>query len=156
MGGPPFLDAGVLEARRNAAENAGDAAVWPDPRPAVLEFARFLGRRGIRLVLFPVPDKASLQPLELHGRSRDVGGRRSGTQPELRLDSTAELERAGVFVFDPAPAALHAGDAAVLHAAGHPLDAGLDGDRVGAAGADSWWRAGWSPRGPRLASNAAS
>jgi len=109
VGGPPFLDGGVLEARRNAAENAGDAAVWPDPRPAVLDFAHFLGRRGIRLVLFPVPDKASLQPLELHGRARDVAGAAPARNPSFaRL--TAELEGAGVLVFDPSPSALHAGD----------------------------------------------
>src|SRR6185369_8591532 len=61
VGGPPFLDPEVQVARRSAAETAGDPPVAADPRPAVLDFARFLARRGVRLVLFPVPDKASLQ-----------------------------------------------------------------------------------------------
>ena len=43
LGGPPFLDPDVLAAR---ARSAGDAPVSPDPRPAVLDFARFLGARG--------------------------------------------------------------------------------------------------------------
>jgi hypothetical protein len=106
LGGPPFLDPAVLEARRSAAEGAGDSPVSPDPRPAVLAFARFLGARGIRLVLFPVPDKAALQPVELHGRARDGNGVAPARNPDaLRL--AAELAAAGVLVFDPTPPMLH-------------------------------------------------
>lgn len=108
VGGPPFLDPEVIAARRSAAETAGDPPLSPDPRPAVLDFARFLGRRGIRLVLFPVPDKASLQPLELHGRTRDGGGAPARNPDFSRL--AAELSAAGVLVFDPSPAALRPGD----------------------------------------------
>ena len=108
LGGPPFLDPVVLEARRSAAEGAGDAPVSPDPRPAVIEFARFLEARGIRLVLFPVPDKASLQPVELHGRTRDASVAPARNPDAARL--AAELGNAGVLVFDPTPAALHPGD----------------------------------------------
>jgi alginate O-acetyltransferase complex protein AlgJ len=110
VGGPAFLDRDVLEARRSAAESAGDPPLAPDPRPAVLDFARFLGRRGIRLVVFPVPDKASLQPLELHGRARDAAGAAPARNPAAPRFA-AELAAAGVLVFDPTPAALRAGDA---------------------------------------------
>src|SRR3954466_1076238 len=109
LGGPPFLDPTVLEARRSAAEGAGNAAVSPDPRPAVIEFARFLATRGIRLVMFPVPDKASLQPAELHGRARDASGPPARNPDAGRL--AAELAAAGVLVFDPTPAALRPGEA---------------------------------------------
>ena len=91
VGGPPFLDPEVQAARRLAAETAGDPTVSPDPRPAILDFARFLAGRGIRLVVFPVPDKASLQPLELHGRARDVG--RPARNPDAARFA-AELEAA--------------------------------------------------------------
>jgi hypothetical protein len=100
LGGPPFLDPAVLEARRSAA----DPPVSPDPRPAILDFARFLGARGIRLVLFPVPDKAALQPIELHGRARDGVGAPARNPDALRL--AAELAAADVLVFDPTPPAL--------------------------------------------------
>ena len=36
--------------------------VSPDPRPAMLDFATLCARAGSALVLFPVPDKAALQP----------------------------------------------------------------------------------------------
>jgi hypothetical protein len=108
VGGPPFLDPEVLESRRSAADTAGDPPLSPDPRPAVLDFARFLGQRGVRLVVFPVPDKVSLQPLELHGRARDGGGAAPARNPSA-AKFAAELEAAGVAVFDPTPAALTAG-----------------------------------------------
>jgi alginate O-acetyltransferase complex protein AlgJ len=109
VGGPPFLDVGVLRARREAAVAAGDPPIEPDPRPAILDFARFLAGRGIRLVLFPVPDKASLQPVELHGRARDAQGAPARNPDLPRLE--AELAAAGVLVFDPTPAALRRGEA---------------------------------------------
>ncbi|HVY39584.1 MAG TPA: hypothetical protein VHM31_16710 [Polyangia bacterium] len=109
VAGRPFLDADVLAARRAAGEGSGEAAVSPDPRPAILAFASYLGGRGIRLVLFPVPDKASLQPLELHGRARDVSGVPPAHNPD-RPRLFAELEAAGVRVFDPTPAVLRPGE----------------------------------------------
>jgi len=110
VGGPPFLDAAVLEAREKAALLAGDPPLSADPRPAILEFARFLASRGIRLVLFPVPDKASLQPVELHGRARDLDGLAPARNPDgPRLG--AELAAGGVLVFDPAPRVLRTGQA---------------------------------------------
>jgi alginate O-acetyltransferase complex protein AlgJ len=109
VGGPPFLAPHVLAARRSGAETAGDPPLSPDPRPAILDFARFLTTRGARLVLFPVPDKASLQPVQLHGRTRDVQNVPPAHNPDKpRL--AAELEAAGVLVFDPTPARLSPAD----------------------------------------------
>ena len=107
VGGPPFLDPEVQAARRLAAETAGDPTVSPDPRPAILDFARFLAGRGIRLVVFPVPDKASLQPLELHGRRATTSAGRRATP--TRRDSRPSSRRPGVLVFDPTPDALEPG-----------------------------------------------
>lgn len=104
VGGPGFLDPGIIGSRRKAALDAGDAEIFPDPRPAVLDFARYLGRRGIALVLFPVPDKGTLQPRELHGRASGASG-----PPPRNPDAdrfAAEMRAAGVTVFDPTPAQL--------------------------------------------------
>ncbi len=60
VGGPGFLDAALLESKAKTARDAGGAALYPDPRPAILAFGRYLADRGIKLVLFPVPDKAGL------------------------------------------------------------------------------------------------
>lgn len=109
VGGPPFLDPDVLAARRSGAQAAGDPSLSPDPRPAILAFARFLSGRGARLVLFPVPDKVSLQPVQLHGRTRDVQNVPPAHNPDApRL--AAELESAGVLVFDPSPPQLSPAD----------------------------------------------
>lgn len=101
VGGPGFLDPGIQREREKAALDAGDPPMFPDPRPAILQFAHFLARRGIPLVIVPVPDKASLQPHQLHGRD-DGGAREPGRNPDAdRLAS--ELRAAGVLVFDPTP-----------------------------------------------------
>jgi alginate O-acetyltransferase complex protein AlgJ len=99
VGGPPLLDEDFIEGRERAAIEAGEPPVAADPRPAILDFARFLGTRGIKLVLFPVPDKAALQPRELHGRG-DGGAPQNPDWPRF----VAELRAAGVAVFEPKPA----------------------------------------------------
>jgi hypothetical protein len=109
VGAPGFLDAGIIAARQKDALDAGEPALHADPRPAILEFARFLGTRGIRLVVFPVPDKASLQPLELHGRRRDADTAPARNPDADKLRTT--LERAGVLVFDPTPPLLRSNEA---------------------------------------------
>jgi SGNH hydrolase-like domain, acetyltransferase AlgX len=101
VGGPGFLDPATMASRTKTALDAGDGPLSPDPRPAIFDFGRFLGGRGIKLVLFPVPDKASLQPIELHGRVRDLGQPPAHNPDAPRL--VAELEDAGILVFDPAP-----------------------------------------------------
>ena len=106
VGGPGFLDDGIIGSRRKAALDAGDAEVFPDPRPAVLAFARYLKARGIKLILFPVPDKSSLQPHELHGRGIAASGA-PPKNPDTERFAT-EMRAAGVIVFDATPARLEA------------------------------------------------
>ena len=75
----------------------------PDPRPAVRQMSQALAARGIRLVLFPVPDKATMQPLQLHGR-KPRGGERADRLPAAGNRDfdrfVAEMRAAGVLVFD--------------------------------------------------------
>lgn len=104
VGGPGFLDREILAVRRKAALDAGEQAVFPDPRPAVLDFARYLASRGIKLVLFPVPDKVSLQPYQLHGRAAGAAGA-APRNPDADRFAT-EMRAAGVTVFDPTPSRL--------------------------------------------------
>jgi hypothetical protein len=111
LAGPSFLDRDAqrtreLDARQADATSATSAttALQADPLPAILAFQRMLAQRGIRLVLFPVPDKTMLQPLQLHGRG-------SGTAaPVARNPGWSEfverLREQGVPVFDAAPAQL--------------------------------------------------
>jgi hypothetical protein len=103
VAGPGFLDPAGQRVRQQAALDDGEA-VTPDARPAVLAFDRALAARGIRLVLFPVPDKAALQPAELHGRGQTLG-----LNPDYPR-FLAELRAAGVLVFDPTPQRLTPGE----------------------------------------------
>lgn len=120
VGGPGFLDPAILESRARAARDAGAPPLHPDPRPAILDLSAFLASRGIRLVLFPVPDKAGLQPSQLHGRGRFApqpsgggAGLGGGQVPGRNIDQprfASELEAAGILVFDPIPERLAAGE----------------------------------------------
>lgn len=71
-----------------------------DPLPAILDFKRQLDRRGVTLVLVPVPPKPSVHPEKLIPR---------GASPAAPLTNPAyprfveRLRQAGVLVFDPAP-----------------------------------------------------
>jgi alginate O-acetyltransferase complex protein AlgJ len=104
LAGPGLLDPEQQRLRLVAAQEADEPAPSPDPRPAILAFHEALGRRGIRLIVLPVPDKAALQPAQLHGRATvDVATNRD--YPRL----LAELRAHGVLVFDPAPARLEPG-----------------------------------------------
>lgn len=110
VGGPGLLDDQILAARRKTGDGVdrGSTPPEPDPRPAILAFQRFLAARGIALVIFPVPDKAALQPVELHGRAGAVRAQAPAQNPDFaRL--VAELRRAGVLVFDPTPGSLDPG-----------------------------------------------
>ena len=105
VGGPPFLDPEIMEARVRASLEAGDPPVSPDPRKAVIAFAQALAKRGIKLVLFPVPDKAMLQPWELHGRGGMFADRPVPHNPSYE-QFVRDVSAAGVAVFDPTPVAL--------------------------------------------------
>jgi alginate O-acetyltransferase complex protein AlgJ len=104
VGGPGFLSADVQRVRERASVEDGDKPVSADPRPAIFAFAKALSERGIKLLLFPVPDKAMLQPLELHGRGegRDLP---VGNNPDWHR-FTEEMAAGGVAVFDASPTRL--------------------------------------------------
>ena len=94
--GPGFLNTATQKGREKSALDAGEDAIVADPRPAILAFHRELARRGIRLVLMPLPDKAALQAEQLHGRGRPV------VAPDnVDFDRfLTELREQGVAVFD--------------------------------------------------------
>jgi hypothetical protein len=105
LASPGFLNPDLMALRERAAKDAGEAEVVADPRPAIFAFHAMLKSRGIELVLFPVPDKAMLQPRELHGRvgnDRGTPVARSRDWPRL----ADELRQRGVRIFDPTPATL--------------------------------------------------
>jgi alginate O-acetyltransferase complex protein AlgJ len=107
LAGPGFLDADFIASREKAARDAAEPALHADPRPAIFAFAEALAKRNIRLVLFPVPDKAMLQPRELHGRGGDGAVARNRDFARF----LAELRQKNVLVFDPVEAPLR-GDGA--------------------------------------------
>ena len=108
LANPGFLEPELIAFRERAAHDAGDVLV-ADPRPAILDFHAELAKRGIVLVLFPVPDKAMLQPGQLHGRVE-----RDRPTPTARSRDWAplvtELKRRGVLIFDPTPEQIAPGD----------------------------------------------
>jgi alginate O-acetyltransferase complex protein AlgJ len=109
VAGPSFLDPDVIRSREKEVIDDDAAAEHADPRPAVFALFDMLAARGIKLVLFPVPDKAMLQPMELHGR-----GDRAKTIPVARNIGWGrfvdEVRARGVAVFDPAPLVLSPGE----------------------------------------------
>jgi alginate O-acetyltransferase complex protein AlgJ len=110
LGGPGFLDEGTVASREKAALDGGEPEIHADPRPAIFAFRDALARRNIQLILFPVPDKSMLQPVELHGRDR--GEREIVVSRNVDWVRFAEEVRArGVPMFDPAPATLARGEA---------------------------------------------
>jgi alginate O-acetyltransferase complex protein AlgJ len=69
-----------------------------------------LTARGIKLILFPMPDKTMLQPMELHGRKH--GDRPVGVPRNPGLDALISQARVrGMAVFDPTPREVLPGDA---------------------------------------------
>jgi alginate O-acetyltransferase complex protein AlgJ len=102
VGGPPFLDPEILQARVRAAQEAGEPPLSADPRVAIREFAAALAKRGIKLMIFPMPDKAMIQPRELHGRGPRLPERevpRNASYEQFVLD----VRGMGVDIFDPTP-----------------------------------------------------
>jgi len=95
VGGPGFLDHDAQRSREKEALDAGQERIHADPRPAILAFHRALAQRGIRLVLLPMPDKAEVQPHELHGRA-------AAQRPQnIDYDRFAtELREQGVAIFE--------------------------------------------------------
>ncbi len=125
--GPPFLDPDLLRRRRLDAP-AWQPAPEPDPRPAILDFAQQLESRGIRLLILPAPTKAMVHPEPLAAR-RSADPSAVPHNPSFAT-FRAELEAAGVTVFDPAPAMIQAraetGQDQFLRTDSHWSPAGLD------------------------------
>jgi hypothetical protein len=97
VGGPGFLDRTTQLIREREALDAGQEAIHADPVAAILAFQRALAKRGARLVLLPMPDKAALEPEPLAGR------RGLNLVQAQNVDYERFLERlrnSGVAVFD--------------------------------------------------------
>ena len=111
LGGPGFLQPNIIEMRIKSSLDEGLAAVHADPRPAILAFHQALARRGIKLILFPVPDKAMLQPLQLHGRGEPARPMEVPRNPDWKV-FVSQMQAQGIAVFDPSPALLNPGEPA--------------------------------------------
>jgi alginate O-acetyltransferase complex protein AlgJ len=97
--GPGFLEPEILR-RRSAAGKQHVNPPQPDPRPAILEFHQQLARRGIRLVIMPMPGKSAIRPEMLSPRFDPSAG---ALENDSFRQFCEEMEAAGVLVFDPAP-----------------------------------------------------
>lgn len=102
--GRGFLDEHQM-ARRAASGNEWQEASQPNPLPAILDFRDQLARRGIELVIMPVPVKASIHPDLLSSRYIATGG--AVHNPSFGEFLTA-LEAEDVRVFDPTSLLLEA------------------------------------------------
>ncbi|HAA48152.1 MAG TPA: hypothetical protein DCE43_00420 [Planctomycetaceae bacterium] len=96
--GPGFLDPDVLARRRRGGLEFSRGR-HPDPRPAILDFARQLADRNIQLVLVPTPHKAMVHP-EKFGRHNN-----SPTPPHNRSwpGFLETLQAPNLTIFDPLP-----------------------------------------------------
>lgn len=103
--GPAFLDPGRL-ARRSLGGDEWTDPPQPDPRSAILDFAAQLGERGITLVVMPTPVKPSIHPERLASGAGEPGG---AVRNPSYAQFVADLEAAGVAVFEPASVILPAG-----------------------------------------------
>jgi hypothetical protein len=95
-----FLDPRRL-GRRVAAASEWTAPPQPDPRLAIVDFHRQLETRGITLVVMPTPVKPSIHPEQFAAAYEKHRGPLQNPSYDAFV---ADLERAGVLVFDPAPA----------------------------------------------------
>ena len=94
--GAGFLDPSVL-ARRISTASEWTAPPQPDPRPAIIRFARQLDARGIALVVMPTPLKPMVHPEKL---ARGYGAPAAALQNPSFAAFVEDLRRAGVRVFD--------------------------------------------------------
>jgi alginate O-acetyltransferase complex protein AlgJ len=97
--GPGFLDEHEL-ARRAATGNEWREPPQPDPLPTILEFRSQLSRRGIELLIVPVPVKGSIHPEHLSGRY--ANSKQAVLNPSHQ-EFIAILKAKEVRVFDPTP-----------------------------------------------------
>jgi len=94
VAGRGFLDPNLLHARSLGGDSC-DSAPHPDPRVAIVDFARELRERDIELVVLPTPVKAVVAP------DRFVRGAAAPHQNPSWPEFAAALEADGVAVFDP-------------------------------------------------------
>lgn len=99
LSGPPFLDPVHLQKRATGGSEWA-TPIEPDPRLAILDLKRQLDRRNVALIIVPTPIKAMIQPERL---SRRYKGRQTELQNPSYERFKGEMEREGVYVFDPAP-----------------------------------------------------
>jgi alginate O-acetyltransferase complex protein AlgJ len=99
--GPGFLDPNNLKRRRRQTDTASQQQDHPDPRPAILDFARQLALRNIQLVIIPTPTKAMVHPEYLSGRSA-TSNLHNRSWPEF-LDSLNTPNTPNITLFDPLP-----------------------------------------------------
>jgi hypothetical protein len=109
LGGQAFLDHDRILSRQRAARMEAGEELHPDPRPAILAFAKALADRGIKLVLFPVPDKTMLEPQKLHGRWDNKAPAPPPRNPDFDR-FFAEMQAAGVLAFNATPKVLTPGE----------------------------------------------
>jgi SGNH hydrolase-like domain, acetyltransferase AlgX len=96
VGGPGFLNHDVQRSREKDVLDAGESAVHADPRPAIFAFQTALAKRGIRLVLLPLPDKAAMASEPLHARGAPASLPENQDFPQF----LGELRQHDVAVFD--------------------------------------------------------
>jgi hypothetical protein len=122
--GPGFLDPRLLAARRaGRGPHASDA---PDPLPALVDLAAQLARRGIALVVVPIPPKVSIAADHLRPGFESPGG--PPRNPSIER-FRRRLESEGVALFDPTPGLVElaaAGTEPFLRADTHWSPAGMD------------------------------
>ena len=94
--GPGFLDPQYL-ARETNVPARPQPARQPDPRAAIFQFQRQLAERNIRLVVMPVPGKATIHPERFSSR---YGRRRLGIHNPSYRRLLHQLEAEGVLVCD--------------------------------------------------------
>ena len=104
--GPGFLAPDALARRTGHSGSPDDGTEWvaqPDPRLAILDFAKQLKHRGIDLIVMPTPSKAAFTTSWTSGAT---GTNSAGSPDVLRNASLRqfvdELRAAGVTVFDVA------------------------------------------------------
>ncbi|MHB8800564.1 MAG: alginate O-acetyltransferase AlgX-related protein [Thermoanaerobaculia bacterium] len=74
VAGPAITDPDALRRRRKKmVDRQLETEPSPDPRPALFRLHADLAARGIRLVVFPVPDKVSMEPQRLGKRFAAAG-----------------------------------------------------------------------------------
>ena len=97
--GAPFLDPVQLRKRSRVGSEYSDPP-QPDPVKGILNFHEQLKKRGIELIVVPVPVKASIYPEKF---SKRYGNDGVPLQNESFGACLVQLRKAGVHVFDPAP-----------------------------------------------------